>query len=369
MSFVGMVLTREEKDKLIEELYNQGKTYQQIAREARVSVRDIKPVLEKAEKEKEKEVGITNQEKEEKNGSIPQQQKPFSQAYRLFAQGKSPLDVAAELNIREVEATKYYREYWKLKGLYRLDQIYEDIKDDIFHIIRLQSRMEAARIGIEEVINLIKIANTDLPSVEHKYQRLKRDVNSLESRKFHEYRTLHQVQDQIADLKSSLKMLRTIGQEEEAKINQLQVQKIRIKRLIKLFEDSDQEYLKIKKTVEDKVSSLLLDSKVLLRLAFYSLIESMRKDPDKYGALINYASNNSFYGNQYYTGYLGKSNVGYPYQLNSNDSFFKALESTILEDANELYEQLLKEQVNTIIADYASRNLSPSPTTPTNNQL
>src|SRR5919106_1040455 len=160
MSFVGMVLTREEKDKLIEELYNQGKTYQQIAREARVSVRDIKPVLEKAEKEKEKEVGITNQEKEEKNGSIPQQQKPFSQAYRLFAQGKSPLDVAAELNIREVEATKYYREYWKLKGLYRLDQIYEDIKDDIFHIIRLQSRMEAARIGIEEVINLIKIANT-----------------------------------------------------------------------------------------------------------------------------------------------------------------------------------------------------------------
>jgi hypothetical protein len=36
-----MVLTRMEKDKLIEELYNQGKTYQQIAREARVSVREI----------------------------------------------------------------------------------------------------------------------------------------------------------------------------------------------------------------------------------------------------------------------------------------------------------------------------------------
>src|ERR671915_781844 len=154
MSFVGMVLTREEKDKLIEELYNQGKTYQQIAREARVSVRDIKPALEKAEKEKEKELGIVNQEREERSGNIPQQQKPSSQAYRLFSQGKTPLDVAAELNIREVEATKYYREYWRLKHLYRFDQIYEDVKDDIVHIIRLHRTMKVARIGIEEVTNL-----------------------------------------------------------------------------------------------------------------------------------------------------------------------------------------------------------------------
>jgi DNA-binding CsgD family transcriptional regulator len=364
MSFVGMVLTREEKDKLIEELYNQGKTYQQIAREARVSVRDIKPALKKAEKEKEKELGIVNQEREERSGNIPQQQKPSSQAYRLFSQGKTPLDVAAELNIREVEATKYYREYWKLKRLYRLDRIYEDLGDDIIHIIRLHRRMKAERIGIEEVINLIKIANNDLPAVKHTYQRLKRDVKSLESRKVNEYRALHQVQDQIADSKRALGWLRTTSQE-EGNIRQLQGERIRLKRLVKLFKDNDEEYSKIKKTVEDKVSSLMLDSKGLLRLAFYSLIESMRKDPDIYGALIYYASNNSFYGDQYYTSYLGNSNVGYPYQLNSNDSFIKALESTILEDANEFYERLLKEQENTIIADYASRNLSLLPTTPT----
>jgi type I site-specific restriction-modification system R (restriction) subunit len=178
----------------------------------------------------------------------------------LFAQGKTPLDVAAELNIREAEATKYYREYWKLKRLYRLDQIYEDIKDDIIHIIRLYRKMKAERIGIDEVINLIKIANNDLPAVENKYHELKRDVESLES------------------------------------------------------------------------SSVLLDGKGILRLAFYSLMESMRKDPEKYGALIHYSSNNSFYG--------------------------------------ELYERLLKEQINTIITDYApSGNLPSSPTTGTNNQL
>jgi DNA-binding CsgD family transcriptional regulator len=48
-----MVLARQEKEKLILDLYNQGKIYKQIAEIARVSPRDIKPVLEKAQ-EKEK---------------------------------------------------------------------------------------------------------------------------------------------------------------------------------------------------------------------------------------------------------------------------------------------------------------------------
>jgi hypothetical protein len=329
-------------------LKNQGKTYQQIAKEARVSVRDIKPALEKAEKEKEKELGIANQEREERSH---QQQKPSSQAYRLFSQGKTPLDVAAELDIREVEATKYYREYWKLKKLYRLDQIYEDVKDDIIHIIRLHRRMRAAHIGTEEVINFIKIANNDLPAVEHKYQSIKRHVNSLESRKINECKALHLVKAQIDDSKRALKSLRAIGQEED-NINRLQVEKTRLKRLVKLFQDNDEEYLKIKKTVEDEVSRVLLDGKGLLRLASYSLMELMRKDSEKYSALIHYANNIASYDDQYYTGHFGDEK--YPYQFNSYDSFFKALGTTILEDADKLYEQLLKEQLNAIITNYAS---------------
>jgi DNA-binding CsgD family transcriptional regulator len=47
-----MILTRQEKEKQILDLYNQGKTYKDIAKIARVSPRAIKPVLEKAEKER-----------------------------------------------------------------------------------------------------------------------------------------------------------------------------------------------------------------------------------------------------------------------------------------------------------------------------
>ena len=67
---------------------------------------------------------------------------PLVKLYRLYSEGKTPLEVAIELNIRESKATKYYREYWKLRQLHNLNLIYEDIGDDIIHIMKLHSRMK-----------------------------------------------------------------------------------------------------------------------------------------------------------------------------------------------------------------------------------
>jgi hypothetical protein len=56
---------------------------------------------------------------------------------------------------------------------------------------------------------------------------------------------------------------------------------------VKHFENSNEVYyIKIRKTVEEKVNSILSNSKMLLKLAVLSLIESIRNDPDKYSALI-----------------------------------------------------------------------------------
>ena len=48
-----MVLTREEKERFVLDLYNQGKSTREIAEEARMSFRDIGAILDKAEEEKE----------------------------------------------------------------------------------------------------------------------------------------------------------------------------------------------------------------------------------------------------------------------------------------------------------------------------
>jgi transposase len=120
-----MILTRHEKE-LIVELYNQNKTYKEIAKIARVSVRDIKPILEKAERAREKEL-----------------------AYRLFSEDKTPLDVQIELNLEEPEVTGYYREYWKLRDLYSLNMVYEEIGDDnIIHLLNVHKKIKEAGMGV-----------------------------------------------------------------------------------------------------------------------------------------------------------------------------------------------------------------------------
>jgi hypothetical protein len=73
--------------------------------------------------------------------------------------------------------------------------------------------------------------------------------------------------------------------------------------IVKHFENSNEVYyIKIRKTVEEKVISILSDAKPLLRIALLSLTESMRKDHDKYSRLLyhNNTPSNADYNNQYY---------------------------------------------------------------------
>src|SRR5215207_5469661 len=248
-----MVLTRQEKEKLILDLYNQGNTYKQIAEIVRVSPRDIKPVIEKAEKEREKELGINTREGD--NGStgnqnqIQKKTSTSSQAYRLFSEGKTPLEVAIELNLKEPEATKYCRGYWKLSDIHSLNIIYEDIGDDIIHIPKIHRKIRAAGMGVDQAINLLKTANNDLATLEQKYQKLKKEVNLLESRKLEEHRILNDHHDQIDASKRMLECLKTSREEEQVETSLLKQEKIRLIRFVKSFKNNNEEYLKIEQTV------------------------------------------------------------------------------------------------------------------------
>jgi hypothetical protein len=76
------ILTRQERERLVLELYyNQGKTYREIAKEARISPRDIGAILNKAVQEKDE--GEKEQDKIdcEKNHNQEQQHKKFNCFY------------------------------------------------------------------------------------------------------------------------------------------------------------------------------------------------------------------------------------------------------------------------------------------------
>jgi transposase len=131
------MLTRQEKERLVIDLYNQGKTIRDIAKELRMSFRDIGTILKKAcgEKEEEKEM-------EEKQSLLS----PSTQAYRLFSKSKTPLQVAIALNFSESETIKFYEEYWHLK----LRMVYDEIGDDIAHFLKLYRLSKDAHMDTQQ---------------------------------------------------------------------------------------------------------------------------------------------------------------------------------------------------------------------------
>ena len=92
-------LTRHAKEMLVLDLYyNQNKTYRQIAEEAKICPGDIKTIVDKKVKEAE----------------LTESTSISSQAFNLFLQGKTPIQVAITLNLKEPEVRELCKQYLEL---------------------------------------------------------------------------------------------------------------------------------------------------------------------------------------------------------------------------------------------------------------
>ena len=115
--------------RVIDLYFNQHKTYAEIAQIERMSPRDIHAIIKQEEARRQK------------HKHQQHRQEITSKAYKLFSEGKTPVEVATILNLREPEVTKLYREYWKLKGLDKLNTIHKDTNDKVWPVWKLCQRL------------------------------------------------------------------------------------------------------------------------------------------------------------------------------------------------------------------------------------
>ena len=345
-----MVLTRQERERLVLDLYyNQGKTYREISKEARISPRDIGVILnrvieEKAEGSKEEQDNINSKNHNQKH---EQRLSLSSQAYKLFSDRKTPLEVAIALNLRESEATKFYKEYWKLKNLDNLNIVYEETKGDIEPFLKLYRLSKAAGMNVQQVVNLLKIANNNLPAIEERFKTLGNDTSILQFRKHTLERNLYQLNNQIASTTNLLNSLRMSCGRERREIEKLYNEKARLEAIITGFKSSNEEYLRIKQEAEDKVKDVLTDNKLLLKFATFSVIGSLRSNPKLYD-FISYNTSVETTSTIYGSNYLSLMSGGQ--QQHQQQSFNDTYASLILEEAERLYNKLTTELTNWSIA-------------------
>ena len=156
-------MNRKKREALVISMHENGKTYREIAKELRMSPNTIKAILARAGYDESSSIS--------------------SRAFEIFQEGKSPLDVAKKLNLEADESIRLHGEYFKLLGCIEFTRVYQEIREDPWPFVDLVKVANKQHMNAEKVAKLLDITNNHLPSIESKYESLKKDVGSLENEK------------------------------------------------------------------------------------------------------------------------------------------------------------------------------------------
>ena len=140
------------------------------------------------------------------NNNKPANEKA-TQAYKLFSEGKKPVDVAIQLSLSEKEATRFYTEYWRLKRLYSLYYIYQESKGNLSYILKLCRLAKRQGIRINDLdwfLNMVNICTYNIPDLQKQYTKLQDEVQVIDHQKVMSRHELDNMNNQISILRRTL---------------------------------------------------------------------------------------------------------------------------------------------------------------------
>src|SRR5215217_1517879 len=132
-----MPVNEEEKRRIIDLYFNQDKTIREVCKIMGKSSHDITPVTKEHRIRLAQNYAIANEKQNDDAHSIQDRAIPNVKAYKLFSEGKSPLEVTAELNLPGPQVQQFYVEYWNLRRMYKLVTIYQEIQNSMGYFLKL----------------------------------------------------------------------------------------------------------------------------------------------------------------------------------------------------------------------------------------
>jgi hypothetical protein len=150
-----LILNRKQKAALVIKLANEGKTTREIAKEVRISLKDIGEIMRKYTGD-----GIDDQQ-------LVKKPTVESQAFKLFKEGKNNVDVAISLNLSAREVILFYHDFLEMSDLNKLYDLHYALGENLRFFIELYERMKnEGLLTIKDISNVArtqaKIRNLDL---------------------------------------------------------------------------------------------------------------------------------------------------------------------------------------------------------------
>jgi hypothetical protein len=97
--------------------------------------------------------------------------------------GEKPIELAIELNLREGQVNKFFREFWKLKRQYRLYQLYPQIEPSLASFLKLHETLKKRGLNpdnVEWFVDFIELGVVKLPELQDEYRRLEGKTRGLQ---------------------------------------------------------------------------------------------------------------------------------------------------------------------------------------------
>jgi hypothetical protein len=222
--------------------------------------------------------------------------------------------------------------------------VYEELGGDIDPFLKLYKLAKRKGIGVRHVVDILAIANNDLPALEWRFKRLGNDMSTLQFQKRIDERNLYQLNNKIAATTKLLTSFRMSCKRERMEIEILYNEKTILEAIVTGFKNNNEEYLKIKQAAEEKVKDVLTDGKLLLKFVTLSIIESLTSNPELYNFVIHDNSNNThiIYGSDYPPLMLSS-------RQRQQQSFNDSYTALILEESEKLYNKLRTEMTNRVM--------------------
>jgi transposase len=162
-----MVLTRSEKEELVKQLYEEGKTIREIAKAVHMSFGPIGNIIRK----------VTGDSSDDK----PTMSKE-TEALKLFQEGKTSVQVAIILDISSDETEDLYLGYLRLKNLHQLVLIYKELKYKLPSFIKFFKHLRIAGVKEEDAADVIREAK-QIPFLRNTFWDLTNANTNLEEQR------------------------------------------------------------------------------------------------------------------------------------------------------------------------------------------
>lgn len=174
--------TPAEKEEYVLDMLERGYSWPKIMKECHVSPNTISSI-------KKKYGGSTDNDSLQSGKTSKE-----SQAFKLFQQGKSIIDVKIEIDIESNDLVEYYRRYQEIRLLSEFNRAYDLVKGKIQPFLRLFNLMNRLGMTPEQVAEQVSYGN-NLPFLTSIHSSLSNEVYAMISQKHYLESNLNNMQD------------------------------------------------------------------------------------------------------------------------------------------------------------------------------